>query len=295
MKFSQLLLPVILSALVAFSVGKYASAPTATEGEAKKETAFERVMRTGTLRCGYYVFAPVTLRDPNTNVMSGYSVDMLESIGKRSGIKIEWTEEVTFGNWIPALQSKRFDAVCTPMWPETTLAKVATFTETMFYAGLHPLVRTDDTRFQNDLSRLNQPDVTFLTQDGNATNVLAHEIFPNAKFYTVLNTLSGSEYYQSLLAKKADAALTDLNTLAQFKKTNGEVLRLMNTDRPVKIQSFALVVERNEMLLKDFLDQAIHEMNNTGETDRLLRKWEAEPGVTYLRVARPFEPTAKQQ
>ncbi|MFA6279255.1 MAG: ABC transporter substrate-binding protein [Bdellovibrionales bacterium] len=291
MKISHLVLTVLLSAAVAFSVVKVA-APTTTS--AAKETAFERVMRTGVLRCGYYVFSPVTIRDPNTNVLSGFSVDMMERIAQRAGLKLEWSEEVTFANWIPALQSKRFDVVCTPMWPEITMAKAVVFTDPMFYASLSPLVRASDTRFKDDLSRLNQPDVTFLTQDGNTTDLLARETFPKAKFYTVSNMMSGGEFYQSILANKADVVLTDSNALAQFKKMNGKTLRLMDTDHPVKLQSFTLVVERNEMLLKDFLDQAIREMNNSGEIDRLLRKWEAEPGRTFLRVAQPFaKPTEK--
>lgn len=292
MKLASLLLTVLLSAAVAFGVVKVA-APTATSAT-HKETAFERVMRTGTLRCGYYVFAPVTIRDPNTGKMSGFSVDMMESIAKRAGLKLEWSEEVTFGNWIPALQSKRFDVVCTPMWPEIPMAKAVAFTDPMFFASIFPLVRTSDNRFKNDISRLNQPDVTFLTQDGNTTDLLARETFPKAKFYTVSSMTSGGEFYQSILANKADVVLTDNNALAQFKKMNGKALRLMDTDRPVKLQSFTLVVERNEMLLKDFLDQAIREMNNSGEIDRLLRKWEAEPGHTFLRVAQPFaRPTEK--
>lgn len=290
MKIAKLLLVVLVSGVTSFGVIK----AVGVQGETKKETAFERVMRTGTLRCGYYMFAPVTIRDPNTGKMSGLSVDMMESIGKRAGLKIEWTEEVTFGNWIPALQSERFDAVCTPMWPEIPMAKAVAFTDSMFYAGLSPLVRTSDERFKDDLSRINQPDVTILIQDGNTTDALAHEVFPNAKFYTVSSTVSGGEFYQSILANKADVVLTDRNALAQYKKMNGEGLRLMNPDHPVKVQTFALVVHRNEMLLKDFLDQSIHEMNNTGEMDRLLRKWEAEPGMTFMRVARPFEPTEKQ-
>jgi len=291
MKLSQIALVVALSAVTAFAVGKYtpATAPSA----AKQETAFERVMRTGTLRCGYYVFAPATIRDPNTGKLSGLSIDMMEKIAQRAGIKVEWTEEVTFSNWVLPLQGNRFDAACTPMWPEIPLAKAVSFTEPLFYAGLYPLVRADDTRFADDQSRLNAPDVTFLTQDGNATDILARDAFPNAKFYTVSAMVSGGEYYQSILAKKADAVLTDRNLLAQFKKMNGETLRFVDSNHPVKVQAFSLVVGQNEMLLKNFLDQAIHELNNNGDMDRILRKWEDEPGLTYLRVAPPFGQTGR--
>jgi len=287
MKLSQIALVIALSAVTAFAVGKYTATPPSTT--AKQETAFERVMRTGTLRCGYYVFAPATIRDPNTGKLSGLSVDIMEKIAQRAGLKVEWTEEVTFSNWVLPLQGNRFDAACTPMWPEIPLAKAVLFTEPLFYAGLYPLVRADDTRFENDQTRLNAPDVTFLTQDGNATDILARDAFPKAKFYTVSAMVSGGEYYQSILAKKADAVLTDRNLLAQFKKMNGESLRFVDTTRPVKVQAFTLVVGSDEGRLKNFLDQSIHELNNNGDMDRILRKWEDEPGLTYLRVTPSFK------
>ncbi|MDD2326538.1 MAG: hypothetical protein PHW63_11190, partial [Alphaproteobacteria bacterium] len=65
------------------------------------------------------------------------------------------------------------------------------------------------------------------------------------------------------------------------------------SNHPVKVQAFSLVVGQNEMLLKNFLDQAIHELNNNGDMDRILRKWEDEPGLTYLRVAPPFGQTGR--
>lgn len=259
----------------------------------QKETAFERVIRTGVIRCGYYVFPPVLSIDANTKKFSGFSVEFMERMTSRMGLKVEWTEEVTFGNWIPALQAKRFDAVCTPMWPDLPMYKVASFTEPMFYSGLSPLVRVDDTRFKNDLARLNQPDVTLLTQEGNMSDRVARDAFPNAKFYVIAAGADGAQYFQSVMSKKADAVLTDRNGLYQFGKENGNVLRLVAPDKPVKLQSFPLVVGREEVLLKDLFDQSIRAMNNNGDIDRILRKYEPEPGKTYLRVLQPFAPAEK--
>ncbi len=70
MKLSQITLIVLLSAVVAFASVKL-MAPT-NPAQKQKETAFARVMRTGVIRCGYYVFPPVTYRDPDTNALSGF-------------------------------------------------------------------------------------------------------------------------------------------------------------------------------------------------------------------------------
>ncbi|NCC23496.1 MAG: amino acid ABC transporter substrate-binding protein [Alphaproteobacteria bacterium] len=254
-----------------------------------KESAFERVMRTGTIRCGYYVFPPVTYRDPNTGELSGLSVDMMNEIGERAGLEIEWAEEVTFGNWIPALQSKRFDVVCTPMWPEIPMARAAAFSVPMFYAGLSPMVRADDPRYQtDDLSVFNDPDVTFVTQDGNAIDILTRKAFPKAKISPVSAAVEGPVVLQEVVTGKADAILMDRNGEIEYNRHNPVKLRLVAPDRPIKAQSFTLAVGRDEMVLKDFLDNAINELLNDGSVDRMLDRWETEPGL-YLRVSKPYE------
>jgi len=258
---------------------------------AQKESAFDRIVRTGVLRCGYYVFPPSTSRDPNTGKLSGMIVDYMESLGKRAGLKIEWTEEVTWANWVPELQAGRFDAACTPMWPDLNMMKVVTFTNPLFFAGIYPVVRADDARFKNaGFDRLNQPDVTFVTQDGNAMDPFTRASFPKAKFYTLPPSASGGEYYQTLSAKKADVILTDPSGLHSYEANNEKgKFRMIATDTPVKIQSNPLAVARGETDLRDFLDQSIRELEYSGDTDRILRKWEAEPGKTFLRVATPYK------
>ncbi|HAX91514.1 MAG TPA: hypothetical protein DCY07_04810 [Rhodospirillaceae bacterium] len=295
MKLSHLALVVVLSAATAFGVTKYAAPTTTTATESPaKETAFERVMKTNTLRCGYYVFPPVVMRDPNTGKMSGFTVDMMEAIAAKTGLKIEWTEESTFGNWIPALQSNRYDAMCAPMWSDMALGRETIYTRPLFYAGMYPLVRADDTRFDGPeaLDKMNSPDVTILGQDGNSILFLAKEAFPKAKFFTVAAQVDGPSVIQNIMTGKADVVLLDRNGLAEYNK-HGLNLKLIELPRPIKAQPFVLPVNRKETELREFLDNAVHDLLVSGTMDRLLTKWESEPGKTFLRVAPPFESATK--
>ncbi len=282
---------ILISAVVglcAAFIGVKAFAPDNVASVTQEESVYDRVMRTGVLRCGYYVFPPVTYRDPKTDELSGASVDIMETIGRRAGLTIEWTEEVTFGNWVPALQAKRFDAVCTPMWPEISMARAVAFTAPMFYAGLSPLVRADDERFlANDLARLNQEDVTFVTQDGNAIDELTRKNFERAIIRALPPTMEGPTVLQEIVTKKADAILLDRNAEIQYNKNNPVKLRLVAPDQPIKVQPFTLVVGREELIFKDFLDNAIEEMINGREIDRILKLWEPEPNM-YFRAAQSY-------
>ena len=63
-----------------------------------QETTYDRVIRTGTLRCGYAAWYPNLIIDPNTKAKSGISYDVMEEVGRRLGLKVEWTQEAGFGS-----------------------------------------------------------------------------------------------------------------------------------------------------------------------------------------------------
>lgn len=258
--------------------------------ENKKESAFERVMRTNTIRCGYYVFPPVTYRDPNTGELSGFTIDMMNEIGKRSGLKIEWTEETNFVNWTESMKVKRFDVACTPNWPDSPLGRVVSFSIPMFYAGIYPMVRSDDIRFQREKltsKDFNLSQITFATVEGDSIDSIIRTHFPKVKVNTLPKSSGDSSIVLEILTGKADVILTDSNGKIEFDKAHKGKLKFIDSIEPIKLQPFVLAVDRQELILKDFLDNAIHDLINDGTMDRLLSKWEPEPGKTYLRVANP--------
>lgn len=256
---------------------------------AEKENAYDRVMRTSTIRCGYYVFPPVTYKDPNTGEMSGFTIDMMNEIVKRASLKIEWTEEYSWSGWTEALHAGRFDVACTPNWPDIPAARVVAFGTPMFYAGIFPVVRADDTRFQTDsLDQFNRKEITLAAPEGDALVSLTQAWFPNAILNVIPPGTDTGSFGLQLITKKADAILWDDNGVYQFNKNNENKIRAVARNTPVKLQPFTLAVDRDEMVLKDFMDNAVHDLLNDGTLDRILRKWEPEPGKTYLRVAKPY-------
>ena len=283
---------ILFLACIASLMTNLALRPLPITPMAPPESALDRVLRTGTLRCGYYVFPPVTLRDANTNQLSGLSVDMMDIIAKKTGLKIEWTEEVGFGNWVPALEAGRFDAVCTPMWPDMALGRQAIFTRPFFYSGISPLVRADDKRFDGDLTKLNDPSVTFAAIKGDLQQFLAAQDFPKAHLLVEPASSDNATVTIDVATGKADVVLLDANALLDYNKTNPVKLKLLDPGHPLKAQAFALAFDRHEFALREFLDNAVSDMLLTGSIDQLLAKWQPAPGV-YLRVADPYQPEAR--
>jgi ABC-type amino acid transport substrate-binding protein len=239
-----------------------------------KESAFDRVMRTGVIRCGYYVYPPVTYRAPNTGALSGFSVDMMEEIAKRASLKVEWTEETNFSNWIPGLQTKRYDVACTPNWPDIPQGRVVMFSLPMLYTPIYPMVRADDERFSDDnnLAPLNSPDITFVAPEGDAFASLIPAHFPKAKLKLISADAENTTFVMELSTKKADASLADLNGLITFNENNPTKLKILGKSQPIKFQASTLAVERHELILNDFLNNAIIDLINDGDDGSSLKK-----------------------
>ena len=73
------------------------------------QTVYDRVMRTKTLRCGYHTWAPYLVKDANSGAMSGIYFDYVEKLAASLNLKVEWAEEVGYGDLITALNGGRID------------------------------------------------------------------------------------------------------------------------------------------------------------------------------------------
>lgn len=274
--------PVIIAVILSVTLSWALWGRNGNSGSGHSETAYERVLRTRVLRCGYYVYPPVTYRDMKTGKMSGLSVDMIEHIAKRAGLKVEWTQEVSFGDWPEGLKAKRFDLACTPMWPDTAIGQVVYFTRPFFYAGIYPIGRGNETRFKT-LDDLNNPSVTIATQDGNEIQNLARVIFPKTKIVSIVANAGGNMVAQDVMNRKADFMLSDKNLLREINGTNPNALKVL-IDQPVKVMPFTLAVSVGEDAFLQFINNATDEILLTGEMDRLLEKWVEKP-TPYMTVS----------
>src|SRR4051812_48435106 len=103
----HIFLTIVIAALVSFGTYKLTSDH---DHAIRKETAYERILRTGTLRCGYGIWPPVMLmKDANTGKISGVLVDITKEMAKALNLKVEWIEETGWAEWAEALKAHRFD------------------------------------------------------------------------------------------------------------------------------------------------------------------------------------------
>lgn len=279
----------VVAGLVTFLLPRPAGLPSQppTASSPTKETAYDRVMRTGVLRCGYLVWPPTLSRDVNTGKLSGIMVDYMEEMARRLQLKVEWAHEMNLTTFLQDLNNGKFDVECSGGWPNALRGKQATYTKPMFYFPLYAAVRADDHRFDNNYSAINNPEVRVVTWEGETSAMIRSLRFPQSQAVVVPSTLSPAEIMLNVVTGKADVTIQDYAALANFEKNNPGQLRQV-AGPPLRVIPYDLTVPLGDFKLQQMLNVAADELAFDGVVNDILDKYETIPG-TYLRIAPPYE------
>ena len=282
------ILPVLLIALSTLLVT--ACTQSSIQRTGTTDSVYDRVMQSGKIRCGYVVYNPGCLKDPNTGKLSGIGIDTIEMVAKNLGLKVEWTEEVGWGSMLEGLQNNRYDMIATPIWTNSNRARLVDFSKPIYYSPINVWVRPGDKRFSGvNLISLNSPDRVIATVDGETAEVIANEDFPQARKLS-LPQLSGVE--QVLLnvsSGKDDASFEEPAVAKQFLQHNPGAIEVLPMDRPIRVFPNCWMFRRGQLEFKDMIDTALSQLINSGAVDKTIQKYEKFPGTLY-RVALPYQP-----
>ncbi|HAX91516.1 MAG TPA: hypothetical protein DCY07_04820 [Rhodospirillaceae bacterium] len=286
MKIGHLALVIALSAVTAFGVTKY-TPQAATTVAPTKESAFERMMKTNTLRCAYLLMPPQLSRDPNSGQFSGVAYDITTEIAKRLDLKVEWTEEVTFMTVAEGMKAGRYDAFCLTAYRWAPGTRAMEYTTPLFYSTTSAYVRTDDHRFDTDLSLINDPSVTMATIDGEASTFIRAADYPKSTAYSMPVSTDPALLLETIATKKADVALSNPLMVMPYLVANPNVLRRVETPAPLRIYSHALSFAKGEHDLLSMFNIVIEEMIVDGTMDRILDPYEKIPN-SFVRLKSPI-------
>lgn len=246
-------------------------------------SAFDRVIENRTIRCGYASWAPFLQKEPNTGELSGFNVSIFNQIGKELGLKIDWVEEVGYGNYIEGLNAGRYDAMCQTVWPDAGRFTNALVTLPVHYHKVHVIVRADDKRFANGYSNLNSPDFTIVVIEGDITETIAKTDFPNAKLVRLPQNADASQLFLELVSNKSDAMFIDWGFFNSYDKTNPG--KLKTAGNVLRVYGSIFSVKSGEIALKALLDSAIIALVNNGKIKEILEQHPTTampPAPTYI-------------
>ncbi len=260
----------------------------------QSESAMDRVVRTGKIRCSYLIYSSYFQKDPNTGKLSGIFHDVMEEIGKNSGLRVEWVEEVGYTNIFPGLENNRCDVFAGGLWPNASRAKAATFTVPIFYSAITTWGRPKENRFNRDLNSINAPAVRIATIDGAMEDIIAKIDFPKAQRISLPELSSFSQNLLNVATNKADVTFAEPMVVSEFLTTNPGTLKQIAPEKPVRVFGNSLAVKRGETGLKDFLDVSLQEILGNGHVDNILSKYQL-ASETFYPVAQPYGLRRKNQ
>lgn len=252
------------------------------------DSNYERVLRTGELRCGYINYPPHLIVDPVTGEISGISHDIIEEMARLLDLKVRWSEELGWGNTVEAMRANRVDAICTSFWQNPVEGKYVGFTIPLFYSAVGAYVRSDENRIKADLSNLDDPAFRISGSDGAVASTVAQQDFPKATLLSLPNMTDETQMLLEVAAGKADIAFIETYLGEAFIKANDGKLKNLVPGRPVRLFGNTLALPLGDVKLKSMLDSALVQMLYGGRIDKIIRKYEEVPGSMY-RVARPYE------
>lgn len=238
------------------------------------ESAYERVMRTGEIRCGYAMSPPNLRKDPNTGNLYGLEKDIWGEISKELDLKISWVEEAGWGNYIEGLKTGRYDAFCNQAWPTPARIKNTTMANPVTYQTIYAYVRTGDTRFDDgNLDRVNDPSMTVLAIDGDVTEVMVKNKFPKASLDLLTQNNSVSEMFLSVQTKKSDILFLDKSFFDDYDQMNPNVLKIIPTKEPIFIYSGHYSFNQGEYGLRDMINMALRRISDDGRLQKMAYKY----------------------
>jgi len=179
MKFTQILLVILLSAVVAFGTAIYFH--PGSSSQTAKETTYARILRTGEIRCGYTSWNPLFYIDPKTNEKTGIFHDIMEEAGTRLGVKIIWQEEIGWGTITESVRNGRVDMACAGYWLNAARIQNVASSAPQVYSPLYIWVRQDDDRHFSSVDDFNSPQLVLVHIEGSDESKIEASRFQKAK------------------------------------------------------------------------------------------------------------------
>jgi len=272
--------------LIALTLTSFVSAAQAAE----TENAYERVMRTGVIRCAYILWPPFMDKDVNTGKFSGMNYDFIEAVAKGLDMKVEWTAEINPGE-VESLRTGKADAICTAEGPiKPSSSRFLHYTEAMGYFPFFLYARSDDARFSS-YSKVNDKAVRISVIDGDVSGQIVRNHFPLAQQISLQQMGTPGQMMLDVAGNKSDVVINDPLSMKEFMDNNPGKLKRVAGEKPIAVipNTFSVLRGPGGLELTDLLNQAIKNLRNYGEAALILDKYSSGGDNLLYPIADPYE------
>jgi len=249
--------------------------PTVSPTGETGQSTLAQIKKKGVLIVGTAITKPFEFRDPNTNALIGFDVDITQYIAGKLGLRLEWVE-MPFASLIPSLQDRKVDMTIAAIYITPEREALADFAESYINTGLVMVVVRPDLASQvktaKDLARLKVG-----VKIGATGHKLAQELVAQGIALEIREYKETLDSFLDLEVGRVDVVLNDyLNTLAYLKDSRSRA-KIVTTDTgEVNFLSRAglgLAIHKGDQELLGAINAALKEMREDGTFDKLYEKW----------------------
>ena len=218
-------------------------------------------------------YPPITFKDPATNELQGFDIDLGEAIAKELGVKAEW-QEIAFAQMLPSLQTGRVDLAMAGMSDKKARQETADFVDYMmsgaqFYTSkvLSEEIKTVDDLCGKSVGASRSTDWPAQITAWSETNCVAK----GKAAINVIGTEGSADARTQIKSGRLQAAAQGNETLPYNQKLEPDTYVAIGT---AFSQSLAgIPVLKTETELRDAVKSALDKLQANGTYDQLLDKY----------------------
>ncbi len=278
----KIILVLLASIIAAYATVRITGPVGVTVAPIMKETAYERVLRTKVLRCGWFAEPPFINLDPNTDRKTGIVIDIIDRFASDYEVKVEWVTISNFAMMGEDLKEGKYDAICASLFSMPRGGLIDSV-DAFAFMPAYGYVRHDENRLTS-LSQLDSPDIRIAGQEGAAVTAVARERFPKAQFH-IIPSAELSEMLVSVAANKADVAFMIPSFYEQFSEHNPGILKPLDLTHPLETFVLAFGVKPQEEGLKSLFNNSLQRMMVSGNLAAIFAKHDPAGGLLYPTIS----------
>jgi cyclohexadienyl dehydratase len=236
----------------------------------------ETVADTGVLRvCTTGDYRPFTYLDPATGQWSGIDIDMVEDLGTRMGVELEYVQ-TTWATLMPDFLDG-CDIGVGDISISLERAAQAFYTTATLDEGKTPITLCENVEQYDTIEEINQPGVRSITPIGGTNEKFADAHYPDGE---IIRFEDNNTIFDEIIAGRADVMTTDASeTLWVANEHPG--LRAVHPDDPFDFSQKAYFLPLGDEVFQEYVNQWLNMTVNDGTYDAAKAPWFGLPGSQH--------------
>jgi polar amino acid transport system substrate-binding protein len=216
-------------------------------------------------------YPPLEFRDPATNTLTGFDVDLGEAIGRKLGLKVTWSE-TSFDQMMPAIATGRADAVISGMSDLASRHEAASFVDYL-RSGPQFFVQLSRAAEFHDMASLCGKNVGASRRTSFPKEIAAwSDNHCPGKPINVVGTEGSPDARTQLRQGRIDAAVQGNETLPYIMGQEPNTYATVGT--PIATQLTGIAVSPKDPALAQAVAGALDGLIADGSYTALLAKWQ---------------------